>query len=416
MSQVDLRAARAILDRAEIERRPITGAEQAEVDRLIAANTSTLGRRSMHSAPSIQNAARFADPKQPLRSVGDFLATVRIAMNPEGGPASAAAHNRLVNAAPTTYGSEAVGPDGGYAVPPDFRAEIMRKVLGEDSLLARTDQVITESSGITVPKDETTPWGTAGVQGYWTGEGALLTQSKPVLETSTIKMHKLTTLVPVTDELLDDAPALGAFVVKRAGAAIDWRVSEAIVAGTGVGQPMGFMNSPSLITVSKETSQIAATIHGLNLVKMWARVPAAWRKSAAWLVHPDAETQLMQAGIQVGPAAAGTATAGQLVYTPADGISGSPFGTLFGRPVIPHQAMSALGTTGDIVLAALGQYASVIRSGGIKSDVSIHLFFDYDVTAFRFVFRMGGQPWWSTALADKNGSNTRSAFIALETR
>jgi hypothetical protein len=47
---------------------------------------------------------------------------------------------------------------------------------------------------------------------------------------------------------------------------------------------------------------------------------------------------------------------------------------------------------------------------------SIHVFFDYDMTAFKFVFRMGGQPWWSSALAAKNGTNTYSPFVALQTR
>jgi hypothetical protein len=45
---------------------------------------------------------------------------------------------RLIqNASLSTYGTEAVGADGGFAVPPEWRSEIMGMVDAEDSLLSR---------------------------------------------------------------------------------------------------------------------------------------------------------------------------------------------------------------------------------------------------------------------------------------
>lgn len=341
---------------------------------------------------------------------GDFCAAVKNASRGNG-----QIDNRLQNAA-TTYGSEATGPDGSFAVPPDFRATILQKVTGPDSLLSRCDQNPTNSNGITFPKDETAPWGTTGVQAYWTGEAAQMTQSKPVLEKSTISVEKLTCLVPVTDELLEDAPALGSFVQRKAGDVMDFKISDAIINGNGAGAPLGILASPCTVSQAAESSQVADTIHGLNLIKMWARMPAAWRSTAVWLTHPDAEPQLMTAGLQIGPAAAGTATGGQLVWMPPGGVSGSPFATLFGRPIVPTQSCQALGDVGDIIFAALPQYAAVLKSGGIKSDSSIHLFFDYNITAFRFTFRMGGQPWWSAPISAKNGSTTYGPFVTLAAR
>jgi HK97 family phage major capsid protein len=124
----------------------------------------------------------------------------------------------------------------------------------------------------------------------------------------------------------------------------------------------------------------------------------------------------MGAGLQVGPAAAGSATGGSLIWMPPGGVSGSPYSTLFGRPVIPTQACQQLGDVGDILFTDLSQYAAVLKAGGIRSDASMHLWFDQGVTAFRFVLRMGGQPWWSTAISAKNGSTTYSPFVALEAR
>jgi HK97 family phage major capsid protein len=320
-----------------------------------------------------------------------------------------------VNAA-TTYGSEGIGQDGGFAVPPDFRETILSKVTGEASLYTLCDRVPTAGSSLTVPKDETAPWGTGGVRAFWDGEASVYTQSKIALEKSTIPVHKLTCLVPVTDELLEDAPSLGSYVPRKAGDVIDQRVSDVIVDGSGAGQPLGILQSASLVTQAAEASQVADTIHGLNLVKMWTRMPAAWRRSAVWLVHPDAEAELMRAGLQIKSPDGTVVTGGGLAYVPGGTIANQPYDTLFSRPVIPHQSCKVLGDPGDLVFAALSQYAAVIRGAGLRTDVSIHLFFDQSITAFRFTFRMGGQPWWSAPITDKNGSTTRSAFVVLAAR
>jgi HK97 family phage major capsid protein len=343
------------------------------------------------------------------KNFGDFAYAVKNAVLGKG------PDDRLMNAALSTYGNEGVGADGGFAVPPEFRTAIMQKVSGEDSLLSLSDQLTTGGYSITVPKDETTPWGTAGIQAFWDGEAATMTQRKPALENTTIRLHKLTALVPVTDELLEDAPALGSYVQSRAPTVIDFKVSDSIVNGSGAGMPLGILNSSCLVTQAAEGSQTADTLHGLNIVKMWARMPVAWRANAVWLIHPDNESQLMTVGLQVG-SPAGTMTGGSLLYMPPGGLSGAPYGTLLGKRVIPTQVCSAIGDVGDIIFASMGQYAALQKAGGLKSDSSIHLWFDQGVTAFRFTFRMGGQPWWSSTIAAKSGSGTYSPFITLAAR
>jgi hypothetical protein len=62
------------------------------------------------------------------------------------------------------------------------------------------------------------------------------------------------------------------------------------------------------------------------------------------------------------------------------------------------------------------QYLTVTKAGGIKSDVSIHLWFDQNLTAFRFTVRIAGQPWWSGSIASRDGSFTQSPFVALAAR
>ena len=67
-------------------------------------------------------------------------------------------------------------------------------------------------------------------------------------------------------------------------------------------------------------------------------------------------------------------------------------------------------------MSDLTQYLTVVKAGGVKSDTSIHLYFDQNTTCFRFVLRMNGQPWLSAAIARASGSNTLSHFITVAVR
>ncbi len=352
--------------------------------------------------PSVPASPRSADTgKWGFRSAGEYFNAVKNASR-QGG----AIDPRLIANAPTSYGQEGVGSDGGFAVPPDFRTAIVTKVMGEDSLLSRTDQMTTSSNSVTVPTDETTPWqSTGGIQAYWESEAGQKGQSKPSLKEVTVKANKVIVLVPMTDELLQDAPAMASYVNNKAPQKIDYKVNDAILNGSGVGQPLGFLNSGALVTVAAESGQAADTVVFDNIVNMWTRMPTDSRQRAVWVTNGDVEPQLMRMQFP------GTGTAVP-VYLPPGGLSASPYGTLMGRPIITTEAAPALGDAGAISLVDFSQYMSVVKAGGIRQDVSIHLFFDYDITAFRFVLRIGGQPWWNTPIMRANGS-TRSPFVTL---
>jgi len=108
-------------------------------------------------------------------------------------------------------------------------------------------------------------------------------------------------------------------------------------------------------------------------------------------------------------------TGGVPVYLPANGLSSSPYGTLFGRPVVPVEYAATLGTVGDVILADFSEYF-LADKGGVQSASSIHVQFLTDQSVFRFIYRVDGQPAWSAALTPANGTNTLSPFVAVATR
>ncbi len=313
--------------------------------------------------------------------------------------------------APSNYLQESVGADGGFAIPPDFRVEIMQKYDEIDSLVARTDQMNTRGNQVTGLSFDAAPWETDAdkdIVPLPTPEGGLKPQSRIAIDTWDVKLNKITALVKVSDELLEDAPAIESLIRSRVPLKFDYETANQILRGTGVGQALGIFNSGALITVPKESGQSADSVVWQNIVKMWGRMPAGRRSRAVWLVSPEVEASLPLMGFE------GTAT-GTPLYLGPNGLSGSPFGTLLGRPVIAHEMMNQLGDKGDILLADLSQYLTVIK-GGLQAATSIHLHFDYDITTFRFVLRFGGRPWWSTPMQPRVGSNTYSPFVTLAER
>jgi len=425
--------------KADGEQRELTEDETTEVERLMSSfetKTAEIERRERMQAQATKLTESFGRKTEPdgdpepaaqarrvparprnedhgkwgWRSFGEFAASVRT-----GSAKAGTVDPRLIANAPTTYGSEGVGEDGGFAVPPDFRTEIMEKVLGEESLLARTDQMTTASNSITFPADETTSWDSSGgIQAYWSDEAAQITQSKPSLKEKQVRLHKLACLVPVTEELLEDASSLDGYLRRKVPQKFDYKIQNAILRGSGAGQPVGILNSDCLVSVAKVTStspiQAADTIRYQNIVDMWSRMYAPCRSRSVWLINQDIEPQLFT--MQFTEAANSPVP----VYMPANGAAGSPYATLMGRPVVPVESASTLGDKGDIILADMSQYLSVTKTGGVRSDVSIHLYFDYDTAAYRFIMRVAGMPWWESAIDPANGTNTRSCFVTLDER
>jgi len=330
-----------------------------------------------HNAPGNAGRIVVADTlrnSNGFRHFGEFAkAVINGAVKNGGQPAI---DPRLLVNAPTTYSQEAVGADGGFLVPPEYRDSIMKQVMGEDSLLSMCDEFNTSRNSIVVPQDVTNPSGTNGIQAYWEGEASQLTQSKPVFKDKQARLNKLTALVPVTEEMLEDSPLIGSYLNTKAPEVIGSKINDAIVNGTGAGMPMGFMNSGSLITVAAEGSQVADTILAANIDKMWARMNArSWRNSV-WLINQDAMPELDNMFRPVLNVAGTENVGGIPAYMPANGLSASPYGTLKGRPVMPIEGMQTLGDLGDIALVDLRQYMAATKAGGISSDVSMHLWFD----------------------------------------
>lgn len=298
----------------------------------------------------------------------------------------------------------------GFAVPNEVAPGIEREMYATGDLLSRVDARNITGNSITYNVfDETSRADSSrggGILGYWVDEGTAPTASNMKLARMEMKLRKVGALGVMTDEILSDAAALGGELEAGFASELTFQVENKIYRGNGANAPLGFLNAPCLVSVSKETGQAAATINTTNLSKMWARLPARSKANAAWLINVDCEPQLDELAQAIGTAG----TAPRFVTYSEAGVL-----RIKGRPVIPVEYAETCGTVGDIALVDLSKYR-LIRKGGVEQASSMHVYFAQGEQAFRAFYRVDGQPAPRAAITPFKGTATLSPFVVLATR
>ena len=305
------------------------------------------------------------------------------------------------------------GPDGGFALQEDFAGAILESAVQSSPLLNRLDRYTCSSAANAMRwlhADETDVSTSVfgGIQMYWAAEGATVAASKPRFREMKLDLEKMMGFCYCTDEMLQDAAFLTGFVGNGFILAADRLLTESVIAGDGVGKPLGLLNSGAMVIVDKETSQAAGTFQGANAIKMQARAMPKGRERLVWLMHPDLEEQLPYLSIQSGEAA-------KFLWNPEGGLGNFDTQRVLNKPVLFEDSCPALGSKGDVMLVDPMQYI-LLSKGTAKQDWSIHVEFLTDQNCFRMVFRCNGAPKVNKPLKIKNSAKTRSPFVALAAR
>jgi hypothetical protein len=143
-----------------------------------------------------------------------------------------------------------------------------------------------------------------------------------------------------------------------------------------------------------------------NILKMNARLLRMGGRPI-WIANSDIEPQL--AALTIGNIPASCRTTSR-----AD----PPFeGTIRGKPLLSPSTAQTLTTWATSSWSTwTATTCATKQGGGIDFAASIHLFFDYNIQAFRWTFRFGGQPYLSAAVSPAKGANTKSHFVTLQAR
>jgi HK97 family phage major capsid protein len=208
------------------------------------------------------------------------------------------------------------------------------------------------------------------------------------------------------NELMRDTMAADAYFSQTFPQAMAWFEDDGFINGSGVGQPLGFRNGSAVLSVTKESGQLAATIVWQNIIKMYSRMLPTSLGNAVWIASIDTFPELATMALSVG-------TGGSAIWL-NNGVEGPPM-TILGRPVIFTEKTGVLGAAGDINFVDLSYYFIGDRQS-LEATSSEHFQFKNDLTAFRCISRVDGRPWINSAITPKNNGPTLSPFVQIEAR
>ena len=299
---------------------------------------------------------------------------------------------------------ESIGASGGFLVPTEYRPELQMLEPDPSQVRQRATIIPMRRRSVQVPVlDQTggaanTPAWYGGLLAKWTEEAAGKTETQPDFKQIELVAHKLVLYTEASDELLDDsAISLAALLGNLYRGAIDFFEENSFIVGTGVGQPLGVVNAGATITVARAAG--GPTIGLTDLVNMFEQFIGT---NGIWFLNRRAFSNLMLLN--------GPATNPSYVFMPSarDGMPS----TLFGMPLFFSEHCPALGDPGDVILADWSKYLIGDRQA-ITIDSSKHYRFQYDITSWRAVHRVDGQPWLSAPITYTDAVTQTSPFVIL---
>ena len=415
-----IKAQRAIFDKAKSENRDMTEEEEkqfnameaeivdleAKIDAarqrehreaVLAARESSLNEPlDKPFRPQAVGGAPVQDPKKEnygFASLGEFVHAVRFG---DSKGRLEAIRNDM------SMGSDA---DGGYAVPEQFREELLR-IDGLAAIVRPRAQVIPPGTPpdekITIPAFHQGADGIlGGVQVQWIAEGAAKPKTDPKLEEVTLQPNEAAAHVVVTDKLLRNWQAADGFVRTLLRQAITQAEDIAFLTGDGTGKPTGVLNAATTgaLTVNRAT---ANQIGFVDLVNMVAKLLPQSLSTAVWVASQSALPQIMQLKDENN----------NNIFIRGDVTRGIA-DTLLGRPILWTGKVSALGTKGDLSLVDFSYYLIKDGSGPFIA-ASEHVHFVNNKTVIKAFWNVDGKAWVSAPLTLEDGSTQVSPYVILD--
>lgn len=181
--------------------------------------------------------------------------------------------------------SESVDADGGYLVPEEFERQIVQG-LDEANIIRSLAKVITTAH------DRKIPIAVGHSVANWTAENAAFTESNPTFGQTQIDAFKLTDLVRVSTELLQDSEFdVESYISAEFARAFGVAEEQAFCVGTGTNQPTGIFTANGGQVGVTTGSATAITVD--DLISLIYSLKAPYRKNAKFLMN-DATVSLIR--------------------------------------------------------------------------------------------------------------------------
>ncbi|MFB4312926.1 phage major capsid protein [Actinomadura sp. 21ATH] len=307
------------------------------------------------------------------------------------------------------FGSD-IPSDGGFLIPERLRSELLKVALESAIVRPRARVIPMETLRVPFPAIDTSSnvdsvYG--GIVGYWTEEGATLTESAAKFSRIVLEARKLTAFTRVPSELLADSIiSLTAFIDQMFPEALAFFEDMAFLSGNGVGQPLGMLNGNAAINVTRTAS--GNDVEFDDVVNMYSRMLPQSISRAVWMASIDTFPSLAKMALTRGT----DGIASPAMWMTGGQAIGAPPLTLLGRPVIFTEKVPSSGASGDISFVDWGFYLIGDRQA-MQARQSEERYFETDEVAFRVIERVDGRPWLQSAITPANAGDTLSPIVKL---
>lgn len=395
-----IRANEEMVAKAQSEGRAMTDDELKEFDKRLvefdkiqadvvrmekqAAASATLQRTNSPFVASAADPAQNNDQSE-FRDMGEFLIE-----------AIRGKDRRLET---RTTQQTGIGSAGGFLVPKKFLSEILK--LDPLTQIVRPRATVipagdSPDAEISIPALQSSNNVYGGVTVTWSKEAATKGATDAVLEQITLSPKEVSGYIDLTQKLMNNSMAVGAFLQEQLRNAVNLAEDAAFVIGDGVSKPKGFLKSGCKLTSTRTT---AKTVKYADIVSMYTKSYLSGAR-LVWVVSPSAYAEMLKM----------EDTDGHLIFQNA--ISEGANARLLGYPVLQSFYSPAVGTEGDVALVDLSKY--IIKDG---SPLAIDFGtpeFKKGVVTIRAMWNVDGA-CWVNAPAKVNGYQV-SPVVVLETK
>ena len=272
----------------------------------------------------------------------------------------------------SAYDALQIGTDseGGYLVPDEFENTLIDK-LEEENFIRGLATIITSGSG-----DKKIPVVASHGTAVWTDEEGEYTESDDAFGSVNLGAHKLTSIIKVSEELLNDSVFnLETYIAQEFARRMAAAEEAAFINGDGTGKPTGLLTSGE----DGVTAASAAAITADEIIDLYHSLRAPYRKNAKFITNDStikAIRKLKDAN-------------GQYLWQP--GLQAGQPDTILNRPIFTSAYVPEIGTGNKIMLFGDLSYYWIADRQGRSFQRLNELFAKNGQIGFRVFQRVDGK-------------------------
>lgn len=260
--------------------------------------------------------------------------------------------------------------EGGYLVPDEYEATLIDK-LTDENIMRGLATIITSANG-----DKKIPVVASHGEAVWTDEGEEYTESDDEFGTVSLGAHKLSTIIKVSEELLNDSAFnletyISSEFARRMGAAEEL----AFINGNGTGKPTGVINTAEVGITSASANAITTD----EIIDLYHSLRTPYRKNAAFLANDSTIKAIRKL----------KDSNGQYLWQP--GLQAGQPDTILNRPIHTSAYMPEIGGGNKILLFGDLKYYWIADRQGRSFQRLNELFAKNGQVGFRVFQRVDGK-------------------------